>query len=121
MGKVYTLSLQVYRNTYTEDYQNIIVINMVPDGPLRNIVRRVQTPILSPFETPTDCRNKRCALVLIGSHGCFKNNYMTEDDIPNLFSFLTSNGYTIDTSVTKMMTKSGITMNDNKLICFISY
>ena len=121
MGKVYTLSLQVYRNTHTQDYQNIIVINMVPDGPLQNIVRRIQTPILSPFETSMDCRNKRCALVLIGSHGCFKNNYMTEDDIPNLFSFLTSNGYTIDTSVTKMMTKSGITMNDNKLICFISY
>lgn len=121
MGKVYTLSLQVYRDTYSEQYQNIIVINMMPEGPLRSIVKQIQTPFLSPFETNIGCNNNRCALVLTGSQSsCFKNNYLTENDIPNLFSFLVSNGYTIDTSITKMMTNNGISMNDNKLICFIS-
>jgi hypothetical protein len=49
---------------------------------------------------------------------------MTVDEIPDLFSFLLSNGYTIDTSITKMMNQSSIRYNtdkSNELIALITY
>jgi hypothetical protein len=44
---------------------------------------------------------------------------MTPDDIPELFNFLLSNNYKIDTSITKMMNSSEVKMT-NKLVCFIT-
>ena len=49
---------------------------------------------------------------------------MTADEIPNLMIFLLSNGYTIDTSLTKMFNASDVrfnTDNSNILISFITY
>jgi hypothetical protein len=49
---------------------------------------------------------------------------MTVDEVPDLFTFLLSNGYTIDTRITKMMNQSSIrynTNNSNELIAFITY
>jgi hypothetical protein len=49
---------------------------------------------------------------------------MTTDEIPDLFSFLLSHGYTIDTEITKMMNESSIrfqTNNSNELIALITY
>jgi hypothetical protein len=49
---------------------------------------------------------------------------MTVDEVPDLFSFLISHGYKIDTSVTKMLNQSSIRFKTNKaneLIAMISY
>jgi hypothetical protein len=49
---------------------------------------------------------------------------MTVDEVPNLISFLVSTGYTVDTSITKMLNQSDIRFDTNignKLICFITY
>ena len=49
---------------------------------------------------------------------------MLVDEIPDLFSYLLSNGYTIDTKITNMLNKSDIqfdTQNGKTLICFITY
>jgi hypothetical protein len=58
--------------------------------------------------------------------GCGKNgsDLMTTDEIPDLISYLVSNGYNVDTSITKMFNTSEIrfdTNNGNKLICFVTY
>jgi hypothetical protein len=45
---------------------------------------------------------------------------MCISDLPNLFTFLSNNGYVVDTSMTKMMNESKVQM-DNSLLCFISY
>jgi hypothetical protein len=49
---------------------------------------------------------------------------MSVDEVPDLFTFLLSNGYTIDARVTKMMNQSTIrykTNNSNELIALITY
>jgi hypothetical protein len=71
-----------------------------------------------------------CGLA-IGSLNPFNNNnnkfgqgLMVVDEVPDLFAFLLSNGYKIDTSLTKMMNGSDIrfqTENANKIIAFITY
>jgi hypothetical protein len=59
------------------------------------------------------------------SNGCYNgDNLMTVDEVPTLISFLVSNGYTVDTSITKMFNQSEIRFDTNfgnKLICFITY
>ena len=44
-----------------------------------------------------------------------KQDYLCEENICDLFSFLTTNGYTIETELTKIMKDK-----NQKLICFIS-
>ena len=131
------LSTRVFLDTFNQCYRNIVVINLPPDGPLGKIVRRLQMPPLSPFNVPGPCCSrigyKDCALALFSLRGCNGNGIgngmsngrgnclMYDDEIPDLFSFLLSNGYKIDTSLTKMMNQSEVKINDNKILCFITY
>jgi hypothetical protein len=49
---------------------------------------------------------------------------MIVDEVPNLIAFLMSNGYTVDTSITKMFNASDVrfsNFNPSKLIAFITY
>jgi hypothetical protein len=111
-------------------------MNLPPMGPLFKITRRIKVYPLSEFKEPSNCsRLQTCGLglrslrFLDGYSGYSNNSYscsdlMTVDEIPDLFSFLLSNGYTIDTSITKMMNQSSIrykTNNSNELIALIRY
>jgi len=127
--KTVSLFSQPYLDSYNQCYKNIIVINLPPQGPLSNLVRLVNFKPLSQFKQHGPCLPvKRCGLALtsLQTTSCYgdKNNLMVIDEIPNLMSFLLSNGYSIDTSITKMFNSSDITFNNNtgnKLICFITY
>ena len=113
------LSSQVYLDTCKQEYRNILVLNRVPLGPLRRFVRRIQNPPLSPFcENSRGCFGRPCILALTSFQ---QQGLMGDYEIPDLFSFLMSHGYTIDNSLTKTMRNSGITYNNQKLICFFSY
>jgi hypothetical protein len=131
-SKTVSLFSRPYLDTYNQCYKNIITINLMPQGPLAKFVRKVQLPILSEFKQPGPCnRLEKCCLGLISiNDGCCNernkngSNLMVVDEVPNLISFLVSNGYSVDTSITKMFNQSDIrfqTENENKLICFITY
>jgi len=106
------------------EYDNIITINLFPKGPLAKIVKQVNfsNNRLSDF---TDYENK-CGYALtslrgVGGGGRKNHHLMTANEIPDLFSFLLSNGYKIDTSLTKMMNNSNIQINMNNIVAFITY
>jgi hypothetical protein len=135
-AKTVTLFSQPFLDTYNQCYKNIVTINLMPQGPLAQIVRRVQFPPLSTFKQPGPCsRINNCGLALITLNGFFYNNsynccnknysnLMVVDEVPGLMSYLLSNGYTINTSITKMLNTSDIrfeTENANKIICVITY
>jgi len=132
-GNSYLLSSRPY--LFGCEYGNIITINLFPKGPLGKIVRQVNFSHkkLSEFTHLNDYGNK-CGYALlslrgIGGIGCGRglgsgrNNhrFMTANEIPDLFSFLMSNGYKIDTSLTKMMNNSNIQIDANNIIAFITY
>jgi hypothetical protein len=114
------------------EYGNIITINLFPKGPLGKIVRQVNfsNHRLSDFTELNECGNK-CGYALLSLRGGYggrcdsggRNNhhFMTANEIPDLFSFLMSNGYKIDTSLTKMMNSSNIQIDTNNIIAFITY
>lgn len=129
--KTVALFSEPYLDTYNQCYKNIITLNAPPQGPLRNIVRRVNFTPLSPFKQPGPCEKiKMCGLALISENSCYKNgcNLMVVDEVPNLFSYLMTNGYNIDTKITNMLNKTDLQFNGNingnngkTLICFITY
>jgi len=135
-----TISLfsQPYYDPCSQCYYNIVTMNLPPRGPLLKLTRRVKLYPLSHFKSPGNCtRVQTCGLGLRSLRGLadfnFGNNYnnnyscsefMTVDEVPDLFSFLLANGYTIDTRITNMMNQSSIrykTNNSNELIALITY
>ena len=118
----YSLFSRPYLDPYTQCYKNIVTINLFPKGPLQNLVKQVKFYPLSPFKQDYCNRETNCGLALCSLQQ--PNIMMTVDEVPILFSFLLANGYSIDTSITKMLNDSDIrfqTNNANKLICFITY
>lgn len=130
-AKTVSLFSQPFLDTYNQCYKNIVVVNLLPEGPLADIVRLVKFPPLSEFKQPGPCSPlKQCGYALMSLGGCnmgcgkFGEDLMVVDEVPNLISYLVSNGYTVDTSITKMLNQSEIrfdTNTGNKLICFITY
>ena len=65
-AKTITLFSQPFLDTYNQCYKNIVTINLPPQGPLSNFVRRINFPPLSKFKQPGPCsRNKMCGLALV--------------------------------------------------------
>lgn len=130
-AKTVSLFSQPYLDLYNQCYKNIVVVNFKPQGPLGDFVRLVKFPPLSEFKQPGPCSPlKDCGYAIssltrcAGSCSKFGSDLMVVDEIPDLISFLVSNGYTVDTSITKMFNNSDIRFDTNmanKLICFITY
>lgn len=133
--RTYVLYSQPFLDTYNQCYKNIVTINLLPEGPLRPFVQKVAFPPLSSFKQfGSPCNpSQTCGFALRSIHAdtggrCNSNNrcgtFMSVNEIPDLFAFLLSNGYKIDTSLTKMMNTSQAqfkTNNENEIICFFSY
>ena len=138
MYNTVSLFSQPYYDPCSQCYLNIVTMNLLPRGPLLKLTRRVKLYPLSEFKEAGNCtRLQTCSIGLrsmrflygFAGGGGYNNSYscsdlMTVEEVPDLFSFLLSNGYTIDTSVTKMMNQSSIrykTNNSNELIALITY
>jgi len=126
MSKSFSLFTQPYLDPYEKCYKNIVTVNLYPQGPLRGLITQVHFNKLSPFKQQSEMN--KCEIALL-SLECGKNRnmrkLMTQDEIPNLFSYLISYGYTIDTKITNMLNKSEIrfnTLNESKtLVSFVTY
>lgn len=129
--RTFTITSQPYYDQYCQQYKNILMINIEPDGPLRAFVRRIQLPRLSPFQCYEMIES--CGLVITSpflsynnynsysNNKCF-NNLMTPNDIPDLYSFLTANGYQIETQLTNMMNNSPVKITPGKqIVCSATY
>jgi hypothetical protein len=142
----FTLYLEPVLNTYYKTYQNIITVNIIPNGPLESMVSAISTSKLSPFQQPGSFslpiigRGHNCTFVLLrypkaqcgGGRPSFKNKdyFMGADDIQSVISYLQNNGYTIDTDITRMLHKSRIIVGgvsetrlsgDRRMICMARY
>lgn len=116
---MYTLTIQPYYDNYLQQYTNIIRINMIPEGPLRLLVKNITLPSLSSFDYYNrNYVNNKCAFVITSLCG---NRYMSPNDIPDLFSFLSNNGYKIDTSITKMINTGEVRIDNQNILCFFSF
>ena len=107
----FVLYLEPIYNSILQVYQNVITLSCDPAGSLSDMVTHINNSKLSRFQQSTPNFNgSNCIFVLlrhpvskIGNP--FKHNdaFMGSDDIPSVFSYLQTHGYTIDTSTTSML------------------
>jgi len=116
-----------------QQYTKILCINAVPVvGPLAARVKTVRPPRLSGLSAPQNPCN--CIHALFGSSACGSSlggsslGALTPDDLPELFAFLATNGYTVDLGLTKLAAKhqpgssnANANANAHSLVCLISY
>jgi hypothetical protein len=89
-----------------------------PGSPLSQIVKRTVLPKLSTFQQGNECDPyKTCGNIVMNPHNILE--YARPDDIPLIFTWLIQHGYTIDTSITKMINDSTVRMS-NPILCFVS-
>jgi|TARA_B100001057_G_C22471746_1_gene802940 hypothetical protein len=116
---MYTLKVLPYLDEYNKKYKQIITVNSMPSGELSNYVKKVNFPKLSPFKENTSCSSYKCCNYVICDFNN-KSKFMCVDDIPSLFTFLYENNYTINTELTKILTKGDVKLTD-KVLCLFSY
>ena len=122
--ETYTVYLEPFLNTYYKEYQNILTVDRAPGGAIGAYLKRVNAPVLSPFNTfpsaLSPVNNCLCAFVRNPNGFTMKNNnpFLNERDIPSLLSFLRTNGYSVDMETVKIMNKAGVQSTDSKrMIC----
>ena len=125
-ANTFTITSQPFYDQYNECYKNILTVNPEPRGPIRQIVRRIKLPKLSPFQREGPCNPiPKCALALQSLNG-FKNcckgtNLMIPDEIPELITFLFENSYQIETQITNMLNQSEVKISNKKIAFTVTY
>jgi hypothetical protein len=131
------LSIPFY-DTRLQQYTKILSVNEVPVGPLASRVKTVRPPRLSGLcgSGNGSSNGNACIHALTSLGGCGPCSacsgcggaFMTPEQLPELFAFLVSNGYTVDTALTKLAAKHQYggggcfsNTNANSLVCIVSY
>lgn len=108
---MFSITIEPFLNKNNE-YTKILVINPKPTGNLINITKQITAPKLSSFQVNDKCK-KTCIYAIMDINN--KENFMCLSDIPNLYNYLISNGYTIDIEFSKLMKKNNINLNSEIL------
>lgn len=143
-NKTCSIYLEPMLNSHYQCYQDILTLSDVPAGPLGNLVKRINVPKLSTFQSmsafspPPTSRNaysQTCLLAISrysSSSQTIKNSdsFMYASDIPNVFGYLESNGYKILDNLTTMAFRGSVDMaspspsafnGHRRLVCMFRY
>ena len=102
--KTFTLFSQPYLDRINQCYLDLITLNNMPMGPLKDLVVSVRLPPLSEFKQEGPCsRTQMCVFVLRSPYRCC---LMTIDELPELMSYLVENNYSLNKSITKILQKN---------------
>ena len=104
-----------------QQYTKILCVNSAKvAGPLAARVKTVRPARLSGLNQGNQGNQGNNCIHALAS---FSGGYMTPDDLPELFAFLATNGYTVDLGLTKLAAKhqSNGGTNANALVCLVSY
>jgi hypothetical protein len=122
----YTLQIQNYLPRRDDMYEKVITISDNPNGPLKDFVKQVRRNDLSIWDRETmsnTSNNQYCMNSCMYVIKSFSNhNYnMCINEFPQLLTFLSQNGYKIDSSLSKLFMKNKNINNKDELLCYITY
>ena len=117
MMETYNISTQVYYHDTKGCHSRIFVIDRYPNGPLSLITRTLRTPRLSPFKQNTSCCAPQSCTVAF-CHQTTKSLLEIHEQ-PILLNYLLSNGYVIETELTKLLMNNHINMETNRNLLFV--
>jgi len=105
----YALCTRVYLNTFTQQYDTIVTIDRLPEC-LRFATRYLRLPSLSPFNPRGrfGCSLSSQVYAFLSLIPNSPNELMTPAEIPQLFSFLSEKGFTVNTDITRMLNEGPV-------------
>ena len=115
---LYTISTQPFLDNFNKCYKNIITIDRLPEGPLKNIVKQILPPKLSIFSYNNNCCQVKSCIYAFTSFNDV-SRLLCLDELDDLFVFLNNNGYTFENKLTKLINLN--VKSSNSFICFINY
>lgn len=101
------LYLEPILDPLTKEYTDVLTVDALPEGPLRDFVKQKRLPEVSAFKKTT---TSTCKYVLVHPDTTF----MKRNDIPFLFSYFQKNDYTLEYQQTKLF-------KHPYLVCMVSY
>lgn len=102
------LYLEPILDPKTKEYMNVLTLDNYPEGPLQELVKQMRLQELSEFKKSS---RYGCKYVLMSED---KHRYLISEDIPFIFSYLRTNGYTIEMDLTNLY-------KNNYLVCIFTY
>lgn len=107
-----------YLDRLSKCYYNILVVSPTPMGNLRNMTKQIQLPNLTGVTNCGNCPpSSECMYAFLSINN--PTELMQLIELPSLFSELQTNGYTVNSDLTKMLIKTGITQTNKTLLCYI--
>lgn len=141
-NSIITMYLEPILHPFFQTYIDIITLSAEPPGPIADMVKLINFPKLSPFQqvgrfASPFASSGSCTFALLrypknapNSSIKFNDSLMTAEDIPSVFSYLTSNGYSIEQSLSQMIFDSPVNIGgvgvqrlsgNKKMICMFKY
>ncbi len=127
MPSVYAYSVESvpFYDARQQQYLKILCVNSAKVvGALADRIKTVRAPRLTNlngiYHSSNSNKNSSSSSNCIHALVSVSGDYLTPDDLPDLFAFLATNGYTVDQGLTKLAAKHG-TANANALVCIVSY
>tara|TARA_A100001015_G_C14605840_1_gene562237 strand:+ start:149 stop:517 length:369 start_codon:yes stop_codon:yes gene_type:complete len=121
MVDLYTIFTIIYYDNICQTYKPIVCINKIPNGNLKNYVKKITNPKLSPFQTNNEdyCDNS-CLIAIISFNNC--DQYLNPNNLNELYEFMLNNNYSINYEFTNLINETkNRNINNKKLIMYISY
>ena len=116
--ETYIISSQIYYDSFNSCYKRILTLDRMPSAPLSEITKRLASPKLSEFKQSTACcPSERCIVALQNHVSQQGSNLLTIEDSAFLITYLATNGYIINTSLTELALKNPV--KSEKQILFI--
>ena len=116
-SNTFSLFSQPYLDRVAQCYLTIITTNTMPAGPLGKHVVRVKMSPLSEFDVPGECESiQMCGLALMSPSRC---GLIDLYELPDLFSFLETNGYSVNESITNILKEND--GGKRKTLAFVRY
>ena len=132
--EIISLSTRIYYNNLDKEYYNIITLNKISAGPLKNYTKTINININ--IKTSSDKINNNnnnnndfCSLAIDSSIINNNNNnnktlnICTIDDLDSIYEFLLNNNYTIDNLLNNinLNTCKNIKVNNKNILFYIKY
>tara|TARA_Y100000816_G_C26100744_1_gene583281 strand:+ start:1419 stop:1808 length:390 start_codon:yes stop_codon:yes gene_type:complete len=123
--EIISLNTRIYYNNLEKEYYNIITLNKISAGPLKNYTRTIN--INTSSDKINNNINDFCSLAIdssiINNNKKKTLNICTIDDLDSIYEFLLNNNYTIDNLLNNinMNTCKNIKVNNKNILFYIKY